>query len=89
MLTKLKFHLSQAQTLALGAFAMLSLVTMTLVAPASSHAAADATTGIDWKVDLVDPALGSAKGAVLAGLAIMALLMAVQIGRRAIKTVAK
>ena len=45
-------------------------------------AAADPTTGIDYKADIATPALDSAKPAVLAAVGILAFLVAVSLGRK-------
>lgn len=45
-------------------------------------AAPDPTTGIDYKVDLADPVLDSAKPAIVAGLAILAIIAAVTLGKK-------
>lgn len=53
-----------------------------------SFAAADPATGIDWAV-LGGDVLDSAKPAIIAGLAIMAVVLAVTLGRKLFSKVAK
>jgi hypothetical protein len=54
----------------------------------ASFAAVDATTGIDWSATGSD-VLTAAKPAILAGLAIMVVLLAVTLGRKMFSKVAK
>jgi hypothetical protein len=53
-----------------------------------SFAAVDPTTGIDWSATGSD-VLTAAKPAILAGLAIMVVLLAVTLGRKMFSKVAK
>ncbi len=64
--------------LALAAFA----VTYLLIPAQDALAAADPTTGIDYKTDLADPVLSSAKPAIVAGVAILAIIAAVSLGKK-------
>lgn len=52
------------------------------VAAQSAFAAADPTTGVDWRADVADPAIAAIKPALLAGLAIFVLFAAVSGGRK-------
>ena len=49
---------------------------------ANASAAADPTTGIDYKVDVADKVIAAAQPAILAGLAILVLVMAISLGKR-------
>lgn len=53
-----------------------------LVQTAGAFAAADPTTGIDYKADVADKVIAAAQPALLAGLAVMVLLIAVSLGKR-------
>jgi hypothetical protein len=59
-----------------------SLVMGALVAPAASFAAADPTTGIDYSADLGTPALDAIKPAIIAGLAVLVVFVAVAGGKK-------
>jgi hypothetical protein len=49
----------------------------------SAFAAADPTTGVDWRADVADPARTALTPALLAGLAIFVLFIAVRGGIKA------
>lgn len=74
--------------LALVALFSVAFVTM-FVSARGAHAAADATTGIDYKTDVADPVIAAGKPAILAGLAVMVLLLAVTLGRKLWSKVSK
>jgi hypothetical protein len=58
------------------------LVMGALVAPAASLAAADPTTGIDYSADLANPALDAIKPAIIAGLLVLVVFVAVSGGKK-------
>lgn len=53
-----------------------------LIAADQASAAADSVTGIDYKTDMADPVLASAKPAVVAGISILVLLFAVKLAKK-------
>jgi hypothetical protein len=55
----------------------------------SSHAAASPTTGIDYVTDLVSPVKSELTLAIVAGLTLLVVLIAVRVGVRFIKGFAK
>lgn len=67
--------------------AVLTAVFFGLVVSAS-HAAVDPATGIDWSTVGSD-VLTSARPAILAGLAIMAVVLAITLGRKLFQKVAR
>ncbi len=64
--------------------AKIACLTAVLVMTITSIAAAavDPTTGIDWQADVATPGLNSAKPALLAGLAVFVLVVAVVLGKK-------
>lgn len=48
----------------------------------AGYAAADSTTGIDYQADVASPVIAAAKPAILAGLAVLVLVMAITLGKR-------
>ena len=66
----------------------LATVAAFLFIASAAQAAVDPTTGIDW-ADIGSDTLNSAKPAILAGLAIMVVLLAVTLGRKMFSKVAK
>jgi hypothetical protein len=76
-MTTLKAGASRVQYLvAAFGFALCAM----LLQAAPSQAAADTLTGIDAKTDIADPAIDSAQPFLLAGVGVMALLVAVSLG---------
>jgi len=65
----------------LGLVLGLALFSLALTAQAAL-AAADPTTGVDWTADVSDPAIAAIKPALLAGLAVFVLFVAISGGRK-------
>jgi hypothetical protein len=80
MLTYLKAKSSKVlATLGIAAFASLNFLAV------SAGAAASPTTGIDYVADLVTPIKGELTLAIVAGLGLLVVLMAVRAGVKLIK----
>lgn len=57
-------------------------VSLAAVAGANAQTTPDPTTGIDWKTDLADPAVSAIKPAIIAGLVVLVLFVAVSGGKK-------
>lgn len=58
------------------------MVLLLAVQAEGALAAADPTTGIDYQADIASPIISSAKPAIVAGLAVLVLILAVTLGKK-------
>lgn len=84
MLSKIKAfcQTAQAKVIAATVFAL-------VVAVPSANAAASPTTGVDYVADLVTPIKSELTLAIVAGLALMVVIVAVRVGTRLLRSFAR